>query len=188
MIRGDPVSAASARLHALLLVMLSAVLWSTAASAQQPAIHRIGVMTAGALSSVEEGLREGLRELGYVDGKNLIIEWRRSLGTETELRSLASELAGAKVEVIVTVSTSAARVLLQTTTVPIVFIAGDPVGTGLAVSTARPGGRATGVSMLNRELIGKRMELLRQVAPGMRRIFFLTNPSNPLDVRMLEEA
>lgn len=149
---------------------------------------RIGVMTAGALSSVEEGLRDGLRELGYVDGKNIIIDWRRSLGTDKELRLLASELAGAKAQVIVTASTSAARVLLQTTTVSVVFIAGDPVGTGLAASTARPGGRGTGVSMLNRELTGKRMELLRQLAPGMRRIFFLTNPSNPLDTRMLEEA
>ena len=145
-------------------------------------------MTSGAWSSGEQGLRDGLRELGYINGKSIVIEWRRSLGTDKELRSLASELASAKVELIVAFSTPAARAVFQTTTVPVVFLVGDPVGTGLAASMAHPGGRGTGVSMLNRELTGKRMELLQQVTPGIRRIVFLMNPSNPLDARMLEEA
>jgi putative tryptophan/tyrosine transport system substrate-binding protein len=84
-------------------------------------------------------------------------------------------------------STPAARAALQGTTVPVVFVAGDPVGTGLAASLARPGGRGTGVSMLMPEMASKRMELLRQVAPGIHRIIFLMNSSNPLNARMLEE-
>ncbi len=112
----------------------------------------------------------------------VFVEYRK------ELRSLASELASAKVELIVAFGTPAARAVLQTTPVPVVFLAGDPVGTGLAASLARPGGQSTGVSMLNPELAGKRMQLLQQVAPGIRRIVFLMNSSNPLNVRMLEEA
>ena len=145
-------------------------------------------MTSGAWSSGEQGLRDGLRELGYIDGKSIVIEWRRSLGTDKELRSLASELASAKVELIVAFSTPAARAVLQTTTVPVVFLVGDPVGTGLAASVAHPGGHATGVSMLMPEMVSKRVQLLQQVAPGIRRIVFLMNSSNPLNVPMLEEA
>ena len=91
-------------------------------------------------------------------------------------------------ELIVAFSTPAASAALQVTTLPVVFVVGDPVGAGLAASLAHPGGHGTGVSMLNRELASKRMELLQQVAPGMRRIVFLMNPSNPLDMRMLEEV
>jgi len=99
-----------------------------------------------------------------------------------------TDLARSRVEVIVAFSTPAARVALKETSLPIVFVAGDPVSSGLAQSLAHPGGQGTGVSMLNRELAGKRIELLRQLTPGTRRVDFLMNPSNPLDVRMLEEA
>jgi len=163
------------------MASLSAFAW-----ADEPSIRRIGVITAGP-GPWEETLREGLRELGYIDGKNIVIEWRRASGSD-ELPLLASQLADAKVELIVAFSTPAAGVALQVTTLPVVFLAGDPVGAGLAASLARPGGHGTGVSMLNRELAGKRMELLQQVVPGMRRIVFLMNPANPLDLRVLEEA
>ena len=77
---------------------------------------------------------------------------------------------------------------MQATTLPVVFVLGDPIAVGLAKSLARPGGQGTGVSMLNRELVGKRMEFLQQIAPGIRRISVLMNPSNPLDAELLEEA
>jgi putative ABC transport system substrate-binding protein len=184
------VSAALAIVRSLILnVVMGTALLSALAWAEQPSIARIGVITAGPENSPwEENLRNGLRELGYVEGKNIVIEWRRSLGTDEELRSVASQLAASKVELIVAFSTPAAGAALRATTVPVVFVAGDPVGAGLAASLARPGGQGTGVSMFNRELAGKRMELLRQVAPSIRRIVFLMNPSNPLDARMLEEA
>ena len=145
-------------------------------------------MTAGGSSSTEKGLRDGLSELGYIEGTSIVIDWRRSLGTDEELRSLASQLAGAKVELIVAFGTPAARAVMQATKIPVVFIVGDPVGTGLASSLARPGGQSTGVSMLMPQMVSKRLELLRQVAPGIRRIVFLMNSSNPLNVPVLEEA
>jgi ABC-type uncharacterized transport system substrate-binding protein len=184
------VSAVLAIVHSVIYsVVMGATLLSGLAWADQPSIARIGVITAGPENSPwQESLRDGLRELGYIEGKNIVIEWRRPLGTDEELRSVASQLAGAKVELIVAFSTPAAGAALRATTVPVVFVAGDPVAAGLAASLARPGGHGTGVSMLNRELAGKRMELLQQVAPDIRRIVFLMNPSNPLDARMLEEA
>ena len=183
------MSAVSATVRGLFLnVVMGAALLSAFTWADQPSAPRIGVMTTGAWSSAEEGLRDGLHELGYIDGKSIVIEWRRSLGSDKELRSLASELASAKVELIIVFSTPAARAVLQTTTVPVVFLVGDPVGTGLAASLARPGGQSTGVSMLMPEMVSKRVQLLQQVVPGIRRIVFLMNSSNPLNVRMLEEA
>ena len=156
---------------------------------QSLAIPRIGVLTSGATSFPEDYLRDGLRELGYIEGKNILIESRGlSAQTDEDLRSLVADWARLKVDLIVAFSTPTARAALQATKVPVVFISGDPVGTGLATSLARPGGQGTGVSMLNRELTGKRMELLKQVAPGIRRIVFLMNSANPLDARMLEEA
>ena len=140
----------------------------------------------------EDYLRDGLRDLGYIEGKSILIEWRRVLGTSAEtneeLRSLVASLARSKVDLIVVFSTPAARAALQITKVPVLFVVGDPVGTGLAASLARPGGQGTGVSMLMPEMASKRMELLRQVAPGIHRIVFLINSANPLNARMLEEA
>jgi putative ABC transport system substrate-binding protein len=128
-----------------------------------------------------------LRELGYVEGKSIIVDWRRSLGTEEELRALTRQVAQEKATVIVAFWTPAARAAMRATSLPVVFVAGDPVATGLASNLAQPG-QATGVSMLNSELIGKRIQLLKQLAPSIRRIVFLMNPSNPLDGRMLEDA
>ena len=151
-------------------------------------------MTAqGALSSLEEGLRAGLHELGYIDGKEHRHRVAPIPGTDKELRHLARKSAGQRLEGELPSSRSAhplpAPHYSPTTTVPIVFLAGDPVGTGLAASLARPGGQSTGVSMLMpREMVSKRVQLLQQVVPGTRRIVFLMNSSNPLNVRMLEEA
>ena len=131
---------------------------------QPPGIPRIGVLMPP-VTPMEEGLREGLRELGYIEGKSIVIEWRRSAGTREELRLLAADLIRSKVEVIVTAGTPAAQVAMETTTtIPVVFHVGDPVASGFAVSLARPGGNGTGVSVISPELIAKRLELLPRAA------------------------
>src|SRR5262245_43811380 len=172
-----------------LAVVIGAASFFPRVHADELPIHRISVLDREGTQFAEDALREGLRELGYIEGKNLAIDWRRlSDQTDENLRSAVGDLAHSRSEVIVAFSTPAARAALEGTAIPVVFIAGDPVGSGLAQSLARPGGRGTGVSMLNRELTGKRVELLRQVAPGLKRIVFLMNPSSPLDARMLDEA
>jgi putative ABC transport system substrate-binding protein len=172
--------------------MVGAASLSTPVHSDETGIRRIGVLYRegeGMQQIAASGLRNGLHELGYVEGKNVAIDWKGVLDpTDEKLRAIVVDWARSHTDVIVALGTPEARAALQATTLPVVFVAGDPVGTGLAQSLAHPGGRGTGVSMLNRELAGKRMELLRQVAPGVRRIAFLMNPSNPLDARMLEEA
>jgi putative ABC transport system substrate-binding protein len=124
------------------------------------AVHRIGVITAPVMqSAVEDALRAGLRELGYIEGKSIIIDWRRSVGTDEELRSLAHDLANSKVELIVATATPSARAALQATSLPVVFASGDPVGAGLTVGLAKPGGNATGVSATTPELTAKRVDI-----------------------------
>ncbi len=127
------------------------------------------------------GLDEGLRERGYVEGKNVRIERRYTLGFD-ELNSLAVELARGNPDVMVTFgtpSTVAAR--NATKTIPIVFTAvGDPLATGLADSLARPGGNATGVSVISTELGAKRLDLLRQLAPRLHKVTYLSASSNPV--------
>jgi putative ABC transport system substrate-binding protein len=152
-----------------------------AAAADPP---RIGFLTPVPESGPDrEGFRQGLRELGYVEGKNIIIDWRRQ-----ELRVLAEALVKGKVDVIVTTGTPATRAAIQgTTTIPVVFAGvGDPVASGFAVSLAKPGRNGTGVSVFATELYPKRLELLHQLAPKARRITYLLNSSNPLTPRFLE--
>jgi len=166
-----------------------AVLRSSSAFAQTPAtIPRIGVLTLVANSTLEDGLRQGLRERGYVEGKSIFIEWRRSLGTDEELRSLAADLADSKVDLIVASGSPAARAAMEKTAIPVVFLSGDPVAAGFAVSLARPGGNGTGVSVVTLELTQKRMDFLYQVAPNARRFAYLRNPTNPLAGPLLKEA
>ena len=140
------------------------------------------------LISPEEGMRQGLRELGYIDGKNLTIE-RRLGETSDALQSGAADLVRSRVDLIVAFGTLAAHAALSaTSTIPVVFISGDPVGTGLAASLAHPGANGTGVSSLSTELIPKRLELLQQVAPRVRRVILLGNPSSALHAGVLKEA
>lgn len=170
-------------------VALGVVLASPTAIEAQPAtVHRIGVLTAP-IPSIETGLRDGLRELGYVEARSVVIEWRRSTGTESELRALASDLARAGVELIVAPGTPAAQAALRATRLPVVFVSGDAVATGLVASLANPGGRATGISGASTELTSKRLELLQQVLPReVRRVVYLQNSSNPTAPTLLEEA
>jgi putative tryptophan/tyrosine transport system substrate-binding protein len=169
-------------------VLAWSVLFLAIAHAEQeqpPLTHRIGVLSV----PMEEFLRQGLRERGYTEGKNIIIEWRRAKQSGQELGSLAAELVQSKVDVIVTSGTLAARAALAaTTTIPVVFSAGDPVGTGLAASLVKPGKNGTGVSVVSTELTAKRLDFLHQLAPRARRIAFLMNSSNPLGPLQLKEA
>ncbi len=125
-----------------------------------------------------EAFREGLRDLGYVEGRNLVIDYRDAQGKLEPLAQLAAELVALKVDVIVASSTAAALAAKQvTTSVPIVFATvPDPVGTGLVASLARPGGNATGLSNLNADLVGKCLEYLTQAVPGISRIAVLWQP------------
>jgi len=160
-----------------------------AAYADQPqGIPRIGVLMP-AVAAMEEGLRQGLHELGYIEGKNIVIDWRRSAGTEQELRSLASDLVRSKAEIIVAAGTPAARVAMETTTtVPVVFHVGDPVAMGMAASLAQPGGNGTGVSVISSELIPKGLEFLHQLMPKAKRVLYLRNPSNPMATQLRDEV
>src|SRR5258706_9036265 len=148
--------------------------------ARQPArIPRIGILIAASTSFYSarvEALRRRLRELGYVEGKNIVIEYRYAEGKLERLPDLAAELVGLKVNVIVTAPTQAALAAKKATaTIPIVFtdIASDPVGSGLVSSLARPGGNITGLSIMAPDLDGKRLELLKEAFPKVARVAFL---------------
>jgi putative ABC transport system substrate-binding protein len=149
--------------------------------------HRIGFL-GNATPALEANLvgpfREGLHEFGYVEGRNLLIEYRWAEGNYDRLPLLIGELLAAKVEVIVTAGTPATLAVKKATaSVPLVMIAvGDPVGTGIVPSLARPGGNVTGLTSISPELDGKRLELLRAVAPGISHIAVLWNSASPLQV------
>jgi putative ABC transport system substrate-binding protein len=152
-----------------------------AAEAQQAAkVARIGYLSSNLAASphLHDAFRQGLRDLGYVEGRNLVIEYRDAEGKVERLPALAAELVALKVDVIVTGSTLAARVAKQATrTIPIVLAGvGDPVESELVTSLARPGGNVTGLSTLNAELVGKRLELLKQAVPGVDRVAVLWLP------------
>ena len=153
------------RQFALAVLVGLVLLWPTARADQPPTMSRIGVLNPFGISTLEEVFRDELRQRGYIEGKNIVIDWRRPTGSEEELRSLAADLIRSKVEVIVTAGTPAAQVAMETTTtIPVVFQVGDPVASGFAVSLARPGGNGTGVSVISPELIAKRLELLPRAA------------------------
>src|SRR5216684_3299932 len=166
------------------------------AEAQQAAkIARIGYLVPNLAASppAHEAFRQGLRDLGYVEGRNVVIESRDAEGKLERLPALAAELVALKVDVIVAPNTVAALAAKQATrTLPIVFaVAADPVTSGLVTSLARPGGNVTGLSILAPELIGKRLEQLTQAVPGVSRVAVLWNPGvlgERTDKDMLKEA
>ncbi len=166
-----------------------------AASAQQAAkVARIGYLATNlAPSPYREAFRQGLRDLGYVEGRNVLIEYRDAEGKSERLPPLAAELVALKVDVIVAPSTPAALAAKQATrTLPIVFAgAADPVTSGLVTSLARPGGNVTGLSLLAPELVGKCLEQLKQAVPGVSRVAVLWQPGalgERTDKDMLKEA
>ena len=162
-----------------------------AAEAQQAAnVARIGWLGFGVRSARPEDFLQGLRELGYVEGRNVVIEYRSAEGKLEQLPTLAAELVSLKVDVIVAQSTAAALAAKQATqAIPIVFGAvSDPVGTGLVASLAHPGGNITGLAVLNAELSAKRFEVLKEVVPGLARAAVLWNAANPANALAWRET
>jgi ABC-type uncharacterized transport system substrate-binding protein len=154
----------------------------SSAEAQQPAkIPRIGYVSGTGSTSdpgpYVEALRQGLRDLGYIDGKNIVIEYRGAEAKLDLIPSLVNELVQLKVDVLVVPILSAARAAKQATkTIPIVMVTGDPVAAGIVDSLARPGGNLTGLATLNPSLSGKRLELLKEVVPQLSRVGVLWQP------------
>jgi len=167
-----------------------------AAEAQQAAkIARIGFLgnSTTALGHLRDAFLQGMRDLGYVEGRNLVIEYRYAEGQLERFPALAAELVALKVEVLVAPPTPAAQAAKRaTTTIPIVFAgAGDPVTSGLVTSLARPGGNITGLSGLSPELVGKCLEQLKQAVPGVSRVAVLWQPGGQgerAEKDMLKEA
>jgi len=154
---------------------------------------RVGMLMPVSRADAEiniEAFRKALRELGYVESREIRIERRYSEGKDERLKDFATELVALKVDVIVTWGTPAARAAKAATkTIPIVTAAlTDPVGTGLVASLARPGGNLTGVTSGGAELSGKSLELLTELAPGVKRIAVLWNPANPIQPVAFREA
>jgi ABC-type uncharacterized transport system substrate-binding protein len=182
-----------------LVALLAGFLFTAplAAEAQAPAkVPRIGFLTS--LSPTEsaislESFRQGLRELGYVDGKTIAIEFRFAEHRPERLPALAADLVRLKVDVIVTGGPPAPEAAKQaTSTIPIVFaVTGDPVAEGLVARLARPGGNITGLATIAADLVAKQLELLKEVAPRISRVAVLQNPSNsghPPQLRQAEGA
>jgi putative tryptophan/tyrosine transport system substrate-binding protein len=174
----------------VLLVTLSLGSVSPAAAQQPGKVPRIGYLNAGSTSTNPARIaafRQGLRELGYVEGKNIIIEYRSAEGKLDRLPALAAELVRLKVNIIVTPGAPVARAAKEATvTIPIVMTqVGDPVGSGFVASLARPGGNITGLSTLAPELSGKQLELLKEIVPKLSRVAVFgtsTYPGNALKV------
>jgi len=180
----------------IIALALGALLFALcfSAAAQPTKIPQIGYLNGGARSSVRsEPLRQGLLEFGYVEGKNVVIEWRFAEGKRDRVPALAAELVRLKVDVIVTSSATDTRAAkAATATIPIVMTNdGDPVGAGFVASLARPGGNITGLSTLSPELSGKRLELLKDTVPKLSRVAVFgtsTSASNAQELREVELA
>jgi len=183
------------RLFATLLLAVAAA-GAPVAAQQAPKIAKIGFLATANPATAAlnvEGFKQGMREFGYVEGKTVVLEVRYAEGRLEQLPELARELAGLKVDVIVTTNDAAIAALKRATrTIPIVMmLSTDPVGTGFVASLARPGGNVTGLSTLSPELSGKRLELLRETVPGLSRVAFLWNPDvrgNLIDYKETEAA
>ena len=171
-------------------LVAGAAAWPLAARAQGPSavvgMPRIGIIDDEPLW---DNFRQGLRDLGYIENQNIAIEYRSAEGKVDRLVQAARELVSLPVNTIVVFGSTAARAARQaTSTIPIVGIAiGDPVRAGFAVSLARPGGNVTGNSSLGPDLIGKRLETLKECVPTMARVALLWNPDNDSNLAFLEE-
>jgi putative ABC transport system substrate-binding protein len=175
-----------------LCAMLFALCFSVEAQ-QATKISRIGWLTASSLSAMTariEAFRQGLREFGYVEGKNIVVEWRSVEGKADRLPGLAAELVRLKVDVIVTAGPQATRAAKEATvTIPIAMsFDNDPVGNGFVASLARPGGNITGLSALAPELSGKQLELLKEVVPRLSRVAVLGSSTTPGNAQSLKET
>jgi putative tryptophan/tyrosine transport system substrate-binding protein len=175
----------------ILCVALCGMLFALDGSAeaqQATKVRKIGFLKSDRIFPVSvDSFRHGMRELGYIEGQNIVIEYRS--GAQGELIELANELVRQKVEVIVTSGPAARPAKTATDTIPIVFnFSGDPVEAGFINSLARPGGNMTGVTQLAFELVGKRLEILKEAVPGVSRVGVLASPLHAGEQRELRET
>ena len=182
--------------HKIVFLALSVMLFALcgSADAQQPKkVPRIGYLGAPSASTESartEAFHQGLRELGYVKGKNIIIEYRYAEGQLDRLPALAAELVRLKVDIIVTAGGAVTRVAKEiTSTIPIVMaFDNDPVGNGFVASLARPGGNITGLSTHYPEISGKQLELLKEIVPKLSRVAVLGTSTGPVTAQSLKEV
>jgi len=179
--------------HAGLTILFAMLSLARDVDAQSAKVPRVGFQTdapAAAVATRIEAFRQGLRELGYIEGKNIIVEWRSSEGKIEHRGDLAAELVRLKVDVIVSAGPTVTRVLKETTsTIPIVMGQDtDPIGSGFAASLSKPGGNITGLAALAPEMSGKQLELLREIVPKLSRVAIIGNSTNPGDAQALRET
>ena len=191
-IKGQPRHRITCQFAAIFLFAISVVPWFDLADAQQPAkVPKIGWLTIGSGGgSGRELFRRELRALGYVEGKNIIIEYRSTENKPDQLPILADEIVHLKVDVIVTGSTVGALAAKNATRrIPIVvYTSGDPVAAGLVDSLARPGGNVTGFTTIGAVLAGKRLELLKETTPKLSLVAMLWNPQDPPSTQQWKEG
>ena len=180
----------------LALISLAACLgpfgFSSPADAQQPAApRRIGILLGGFSPESKEvqAFRQGLRDAGYSEGRDVVIEWRYAKGDYEKVPGFVADLVQRKVDVIVVTSTVAVQAARRaTSTIPVVMaVVGDPVGSGLVANLAHPGGNVTGLSTMVPELSAKRLQLLREAIPWLSRVAVLWNPATPFHPKVAEE-
>jgi putative tryptophan/tyrosine transport system substrate-binding protein len=169
----------------------AAAVWPLAAHAQQPKVPTIGALVIGNINPEQfwREFRQGLRDLGYIEGQNIRFEFRSAEGHLDRLSELAAELVSLKVDIIVTWFTPTALAAKQATDeIPIVMAeTGDPVGTGLVASLPRPGGNVTGMAAVTAELAGKSVQLIRDMLPTARRVTALVDATDPFSKPFLEQ-
>jgi putative ABC transport system substrate-binding protein len=181
-------------IEVIVVLALSLTVAPLAAEAQQAVkVPRVGFLMAGSSQGIQsylDAFRQGLYELGYVEGQSIAIEYRWAEGKYERLSDLAAELVRLKPDVIVAVATPAVQAAKQATkAIPIVMVSvGDPVATGFVASVARPGGNITGLANIAPELVGKQLQLLREVVPTFSLVAILWNPANPSNASQLREA
>jgi len=179
----------------IVLLQFLVLALASEAGAQTHRVPRIGYLGLGkpGASLVGEAFRRGLHDLGYVEGRSIVVETRLADGDEARLRAFARELVTLKVDVIVAAGSPAIQAAREATSrIPIVMaVSGDPVAAGFVASYGRPGANVTGLSSISPELGGKRLELLKQIVPGLARVALLSNPESPertAEIRSLELA
>jgi putative ABC transport system substrate-binding protein len=180
-----------ARDFATLLLTVALLAASPAVHAQQSRVYRVGVvLLGGPYSAAIDGLRDGLRQLGLEEGKQLILHVRDVRSDPKAVETAAKHLENERVDLIYSVTTSASIAVKRATkNVPIVFYAGnDPVASGLVESLRRPGGRVTGIHSRQTTLMAKRIELLKEMIPELRRVLILYNPGNPIALQATQVA
>src|SRR5262247_4082349 len=171
----------------------AAAAWPLAARAQQagklPTIGFLGTTTPSAWSQWVAAFVQRLRDFGWIEGRTIAVEYRWAEGRDERFVEIAAEFVQLKVDVIVTSGTAVLAAKQATSTIPIVFaVANDPVGSGFVATLARPGGNVTGLSVQSHDLTGKRLELLREVVPGLRRMAIMANAGYPAAILEMGEV